>query len=681
MKMKKITPISDWFFLAHEIIQIDPDDPEMKVLLEHGLCNAIDLWPPLSDKMLDLIRSRGFGLMVFMPSIPSYLRGIVAGGCPQAARIIPTIEFVKSELAKMERITEQGKAIVFWDIMPEFDTAFTFGFGGEIIRNKLRFFSREEACQALERHILKQPLLSEIVEKRRKGDYHVQLAAVSGNPYTTHYVYEWGLDIGLLERCNDSEGDIQTGIAFVRGAGRQYAKPWGIDLSHCAGLRAQYDPSVDGFEGDGTGFNEKMQRVKGWSPSYVRRHWYISYFSGANFIRQECAFARKGYGRGFMVVMDGSSGEARLTPIGKEAVTFADFALRKHPNRGKPYVPVALMLDLNHGWKPKHANASQERVWFGQLPYNDGNYMMENFFKVIFPEHELSGSAPNAPWKSGKEYIEMIKSGLDTQPYEPMGTSPWGDSFDVILSNASLDALRQYSAVILLGQIKINGGLSERLKTYAEEGGIIVANIKQVNNENESLFGVHLLAGEKHSDVSRCLICDRQWDEETYHYGLIEPVSAEVIAGTPDGDPLITRFKMGKGEAVLTTPFYLQDNAGRALLKVGQDLIGHLMNRLALVQIKGSPVEYMVNRTADGVICVIVNNSGNWWTGKVRVNVAAKNSRLSLSEWICGQKVGFETKGNQTIFDADVPAYDLRVYFIQGKILSRASYPGKCMSV
>jgi len=37
MKMKKITPISDWFFLAHEIIQIDPDDPEMKVLLEAWL--------------------------------------------------------------------------------------------------------------------------------------------------------------------------------------------------------------------------------------------------------------------------------------------------------------------------------------------------------------------------------------------------------------------------------------------------------------------------------------------------------------------------------------------------------------------------------------------------------------------------------------------------------------------
>src|SRR5678809_1078162 len=43
--------------------------------------------------------------------------------------------------------------------------------------------------------------------------------------------YEWGADVGLLERGVDELGDVATGIAFMRGAGRQYDRPWGIDLS------------------------------------------------------------------------------------------------------------------------------------------------------------------------------------------------------------------------------------------------------------------------------------------------------------------------------------------------------------------------------------------------------------------------------------------------------------------
>ena len=41
---------------------------------------------------------------------------------------------------------------------------------------------------------------------------------------------------------------------------------------------------------------------------------------------------------------------------------------------------------------------------------------------------------------------QAIRSGFDTRPYESMVLthSPWGDSFDVVLENCPLEALKKY---------------------------------------------------------------------------------------------------------------------------------------------------------------------------------------------------------------------------------------------
>ena len=85
-----------------------------------------------------------------------------------------------------------------------------------------------------------------------------------------------GADVGLLERGVDELGDVATGIAFMRGAGRQYDRPWGIDLST---WRTAADSA--------TRFDAAGMLTGGWSPSYLRRHMYAAYMAGAHILQIE----------------------------------------------------------------------------------------------------------------------------------------------------------------------------------------------------------------------------------------------------------------------------------------------------------------------------------------------------------------------------------------------------------
>ena len=59
---------------------------------------------------------------------------------------------------------------------------------------------------------------------------------------------------------------------------------------------------------------------------------------------------------------------------------------------------------------------------------------------------------------------------------------------------------------MLLGNITLKGKLLERLKAYVEEGGILVANVAQIEEDTEAheLFGVELTATRMGSTFSSC---------------------------------------------------------------------------------------------------------------------------------------------------------------------------------
>jgi hypothetical protein len=107
--------------------------------------------------------------------------------------------------------------------------------------------------------------------------------------FSTHYPYEWGARMVWLERTG-TLGNAQIGVAFLRGASRQYDGYWGMDVSSWGGCA------------DGTcHFNKKQVQLAGISESLILREFIYYFYAGTNFILAEsnaaCAWIKLGKNR------------------------------------------------------------------------------------------------------------------------------------------------------------------------------------------------------------------------------------------------------------------------------------------------------------------------------------------------------------------------------------------------
>src|SRR5262249_30997218 len=154
---------------------------------------------------------------------------------------------------------------VWWDIMPEWDSSdwWTARADFPIKKRVLSFRTRQESFEAFKNYYFNLTRLPSYLQNNlaQRG---FNSTSVSGFTWSVHYAYEFGIDLAMLERNNDNLGDIQTGIAFTRGAATQYNRPWGIDISEWRA--AGQSPTT---------YNDDMQRIGGWSESYHKRHIYI----------------------------------------------------------------------------------------------------------------------------------------------------------------------------------------------------------------------------------------------------------------------------------------------------------------------------------------------------------------------------------------------------------------------
>ena len=70
-----------------------------------------------------------------------------------------------------------------------------------------------------------------------------------------------------------------------------------------------------------------------------------------------------------------------------------------------------------------------------------------------------------------------------------MPSTRWGDNLDIITTNASLTTLRQYKTVALLGDVALSPQLLLNVRTWVEEGGVLVVNANQLANFDGSVPG------------------------------------------------------------------------------------------------------------------------------------------------------------------------------------------------
>jgi len=537
------------FFLSTEFYgPLGYANPDAALTLRNGMANMVALWPPADAGMQRFVMSRDIRLNFLLQAATHVSRDSAA-----------SIE--SQRLAVAGICTAQPARGHLWSLMIEWDQS-----GGAWVPNgRPRYggLTRAQAHGRFADYYLKQspPLATYL--RQPPTARPCRLAAVTDYSPNAFDAYEWGVDVGLLERGVDELGDVATGIAFMRGAGRQYDRPWGIDLST---WRTAADSA--------TRFDAEGKQTGGWSPSYLRRHMYAAYMAGAHILQIE------------PTVFYGAGGSAN--PFGLTVKRFADFALRRHPDVGAPAVPTALMLDVHSGFDPKHGPYNQQHaVWYQDVAYSSGDFMIDNFLKLAYPDHWRHGTAPGAPFSTPSGYQRFLASGGDPRPFEPMPSTRWGDTFDVVLNTAPPSALRRYKVIVLLGDVVIDARLRPDLESWVRAGGTLVVNVGQVTSADETLLGVRLGSAERGGTTSRWLSDGAAFTEPPFRYKSVAPVAARVLATSGDGAPLITSNAVGAGRVILTTPDHLQTTARDRLLDVGARLFDHLHREHAPAVVTG----------------------------------------------------------------------------------------------
>ena len=452
-----------------------------------------------------------------------------------------------------------------------------------------------------------------------------RLHARPGFPSSAHALAPHA-DLLLLERANDDIGSLAPGIAFMRGAARQYdlagdvpgaRKAWGIDLSLWWGV-------INGC-------------VQDLPASFHRRVLYLSYIAGASILSIE--------GCGWV---DGA-GKAYPLPREVDAMgTFMQARLRPEA-RGAPDVPVAVVLPPDNGWseRPSWAGAGHgATLWnYANIPgyAQRGAGAVDGLFAAAYPgaggafgysaypfgqfgANAPSKAHPDAPaasmfarsaiypqyapspddvWYSRSPTLEWSAfadrnalhawyqhngtegnsgTAVDPSPARPMADSRWGDVLDVLVADDAptpagggwAGALRGYGAVVWC-HTALGGAAEAGLLAFARAGGRVVLSAGALARGQARRVAGVALTGR--------LAAARAWrwgstttEESSQEPAVLEALvvagvgplpadgSVEVLARTaPEGLPLVVRRAVGKGSVYLClAPWFEGRGAGGA---------------------------------------------------------------------------------------------------------------------
>jgi hypothetical protein len=313
-------------------------------------------------------------------------------------------------------------------------------------------------------------------------------------------------------------------------------------------------------------------------------------------------------------------------PLGWITDEFLRFA-EKHPDRGTPYTPIAFLLDPAHGF---------EMTDYPQWPFevsqiDRGDRALRELFGVAYyPGLVVEGEPAIA----------------DRQPFV---NGVFGDIFDVLTTNKP--DLAGYRGVVLGGR----AGWDQNLNEYVRNGGIAVVNAAQINNAPEQTLGVRLTNATAEADSARCLApgeAAQDLSGQMFRYEKVELKGATTLVAAPNGDPLVTVNKVGKGSVVFCA---LPDLLGEdeRVTPFAAHMLAHVFADATPVRVNGD-VEYLINRTGSGWIVTLLNNNGVYKTQQgmaqvdrnayVNVSISLRDEKIqSATEWISDSGLRIES--------------------------------------
>lgn len=423
-----------------------------------------------------------------------------------------------------------------------------------------------------------------------------------------HALTKWGVKLLGMETAAVMP---MTGmrIAFTRGAARQSGGAFLYYHAPNFGDTATTFTKTQNFAGPDFFYHSRYGPSMGPSLSWYRKSYYLYYMSGASAIYLEQGgdqFFKPGPGEH----------PFQLNPLGRITEEFIRFA-EKHPERGTPHTPIAFLLDPAHGF---------EMTDYPQWPFevsqiDRGDRALRELFGVAyFPGLVVEGEPAIA----------------DRQPFV---AGVFGDIFDVLTDVKSLDG---YRAVVLGGRAEWNPSLND----YVRNGGTVVLNAGQIKNVPQAVLGVRMTNATGEAEAARCLSPGEEKQDlsgQMFRYEKVELKGATTLIAAPNGDPLVTVHKVGKGSVVFAAlPDLL--GADERVTPFAAHMLAHVFADATPVKVRGD-VEYLINRTSNSWVVTLLNNNGVYKTQQgmaqvdrnayVDVSISLRDEKIqSATEWI-----------------------------------------------
>lgn len=348
-----------------------------------------------------------------------------------------------------------------------------------------------------------------------------------------------------------------------------------------------------------------------------------------------------------------TEGYPKLSPLGEINVKAVKWCRKHNKDKGVQYTPVALLIDFSSGWQHPYPDPGQHYKVWGNMPYQKGDYQIDNVFRWLYPQYEDGG------WfKDERGFLT---------------STPFGDKFDVLTSNVHQRILDQYQVVCLLGELEMTSELITKLKKFVTDGGDLIVSAAQAKVLGEDFCGVSVSSKMHHGYGGFSLSDKKVFEEKDYIYPEVIVNRAKVVAVSEDKLPLITIASSGKGRVIVITPdcwmttrLKVSDEGSvhpqrYELLKTVQHILGQYLKDLDFVEIDGSEIQYITNLTDNTkrLLVTLVNNSlTDDWQGSVSLK---DGSIVSAREWMQEK----ELIGKRPL-KVSIPKGELRVIEIIG---------------
>lgn len=273
-------------------------------------------------------------------------------------------------------------------------------------------------------------------------DQNTRWYSMNGHHCWHHYAGAEGATI-LASEIGENIHGYQLHIAMNRGAARQYSKPWVIDFSSWHGA------SILDYS-KGKVWKEYSGSKNGHSISLVERSMLMSYMAGADGVVAEA-------GSVICFYDDVTADDCyKLSPYGKVFQKLYQFS-KNYSDVGITYTPFAVLLDQYHGMdrQPSGQHA------FGKFSYNQGDLETFKLIETLWPQ-------TFSVERNGNEVGTMVNS-------------KYPDAVDFLLQGASLDMLKTYKVIMLSGDITLTPAQVADLRSYAADGGIVLASSRHLD--------------------------------------------------------------------------------------------------------------------------------------------------------------------------------------------------------